>query len=55
MSLNKNKIYNLIVFWNWFNFGVMFIIYKNVNSSRYYMSLDLQVAWFNLWIQLFRK
>ena len=41
--------------WDWFDFGLMLRIYKNMKHVNYYMSIDIQIAWLNLWIQVAQK
>jgi len=33
----------------------MLRIVRNTGFSKYYFSIDLQVAWLNIWIQMIRK
>ena len=40
---------------DWWDFALMFRIYKNANHSNYHLTLDIQVLWFNVWITLFKK
>lgn len=54
----KNIFYKIMdpsVLWDWFDFALMFRIYKPIKSSKYYLCIDIQIAWFNLWVQLFKK
>jgi len=51
----KNKNSKWLVLWDWWDFGVCFKICKNTNISDYHLGLDIQVAWFNLWIEFIRR
>lgn len=44
-----------MVLWDWENFGVSFLIFKNTKFSDYSFSIDIQILWFNLWTQVWRK
>jgi hypothetical protein len=46
---------DIVVFWDWLNIGIGFRIYKLASHANYHMGLDLQILWFDLWIQLFKK
>lgn len=42
--------------WDWFDFGVGLRIYRNSGSvAKFWMSIDIQIAWLNIWIQLIPK
>ena len=41
--------------WDWFDFGVMFRVFKNTKHAEHYVSIDIQSAWLNVWIQIFKK
>jgi hypothetical protein len=41
--------------WDWFDFGIMFRVFKNAKYGEHYISIDIQIAWLNLWIQIFKK
>lgn len=41
--------------WDWLDFGIMFRIFKNIKFGEYYMSIDIQIAWLNVWIRLIKK
>lgn len=43
------------IFWEWDDFGIMLRVFKNTKSSKYLLSLDIQVAWLNVWIQVIKK
>ena len=51
----KNKFIKPSVFWDWFDFGFMLKINKQNNISDYHFAIDIQVLWFNLWIQCWKK
>lgn len=43
------------VFWEWTDFGIVLKIYQNTKYVDYHISIDIQIAWFNLWLQCFKK
>ena len=43
------------VFWDWLDFGLVLKIYKQNNIGRYHFAIDIQIAWFNLWLQCWKK
>ena len=43
------------VFWDWLDFGLMLKISKQNNIGNYYFAIDIQIAWFNLWLQCWKK
>lgn len=58
----KRKLYNIMlmffepnIFWDWLDFGLVLRIYKQNNIGRYHFAIDIQIAWFNLWIQCWKK
>lgn len=58
--LEKLRKYFLIfvkptIFWDWFDFGLMIRIYKQNYISNYHFAIDLQIAWFNLWLECWMK
>lgn len=44
-----------VVIWEWDDFGIMLRVFRNSEMMDYYMSIDIQIAWCNLWIQFFKK
>lgn len=44
-----------IVFWDWWDFGIMFRVYRSNEIARYEFQLDIQVAWLNLWINCWKR
>jgi len=38
--------------WDWADFGIMFRVSKGMKYSKYYAIVDIQIAWFNVWIIL---
>lgn len=44
-----------MILWDWFDFGIMFRLYKNTKNAQHYMTIDIQIAWLNLWILTFKK
>jgi hypothetical protein len=49
--------YNMKIYlmFDWVDFGVMFRVYKNFGPSKFLFSIDIQIAWLNIWMQLIRK
>jgi hypothetical protein len=41
--------------WDWTDFGIMLKVFKNSKHGDYYMSIDIQFAWLNIWIETFKK
>jgi len=61
-NLIKNKtikisriFFNLTILFDWYDIGLVIRLYKNIKYSDYYISLDIQIFWLNLWFQLFKK
>ena len=55
---NKNPIRKWIeptIFWDWFDFGLVFKVYKQNNIARYRFAVDMLIAWLNLWLQCWKK
>jgi hypothetical protein len=48
------KIFSPVFIWEWDDFGIMFRIYKNTGMGHCFMSIDIQIAWLNIWIQCFK-
>lgn len=44
-----------MVLWDWLDFGISFNICRLAHHSDYHIGIDFQVAWFDLWIQLWKK
>jgi hypothetical protein len=43
------------IMWEWDDFGIMFRIFRNTGMGEYYISIDIQILWCNLWLQCFKK
>jgi len=41
--------------WDWFDFGIMFIIFRPDPAAEYNMIIDIQFAWLNIWVKCFFK
>ena len=54
-KIMKNRFIEPRIFWDWFDFGFMLKINKQNTLSDYYFAIDIQVLWFNLWIQCWEK
>ena len=44
-----------LILWDWSNFGVAALIFKNLEGARYRFSIDIQIGWLNLWIQVWKR
>ena len=54
----KNIIYKIMkpaILWDWYDFGLVLKISKNIGYSNYYFSVDIQIGWFNLWTEFIKK
>ena len=49
------KFFKIIILLDFTDFGIMFRIYKNSNLVDYHISIDIQIAFVNIWIQLLKK
>ena len=49
------KSTKILIQWDWLDFGLCFRAYKQINTARYYIGIDVQLLWLDLYIQLFRK
>jgi len=61
-QIRKWKLYNIMlmffeptIFWDWLDFGLVLKVYKQNNIGRYHFAIDVQIAWFNLWLQCWKK
>ena len=43
------------IIWQWTDIAICIRIYKQSDFSDYHIGLDMQILWFDLWIQCFRK
>jgi len=55
MKANAHKLFKFIVFWEWTDIALCLRIYRQSEFSDYYIGIDFQILWFNLWIQCFKK
>ena len=39
----------------WTDIAICIRIYKQSDFSDYHLGIDIQILWFDLWIQCFRK
>ena len=46
---------SVTVLWDWYDFGIVFKVYRNSKHANYYISIDIQIAWLDLWLQFIRK
>ena len=49
------KFFKPHLIWDWFDFGLVLKVYKQNNMGRYHFAIDIQIAWFNLWLQCCKK
>lgn len=61
-QIRKWKLYNVMlmffeptIFWDWLDFGLVLKVFKQNNIGRYHFAIDIQIAWFNLWLQCWKK
>ena len=61
-QIRKWKLYNVmlmffepIIFWDWLDFGLVLKVYKQNNIGRYHFAIDIQIDWFSLWLQCWKK
>jgi hypothetical protein len=38
-----------LILWDWWDFGLVFKLFKTLDNR---LGIDLQIAWFNLFIQI---
>ena len=43
------------ILWQWTDIAICIRIYKQSYFSDYHIGIDIQILWFDLWIQCFRK
>ena len=43
------------ILWEWTDIALCFRVYQQSKFSDYHIGVDIQVLWFNLWVQCFRK
>jgi hypothetical protein len=43
-----------LVLWDWFDFGIVLKFNKLNRLGDYKFAVDIQIAWFNLWVQFWR-
>jgi hypothetical protein len=41
--------------WDWYDFGLLFRVFCRNEFSEYYITVDIQILWLNIWFQLFRR
>jgi hypothetical protein len=49
------KLFNVNILWDWTDFGIVLKLFKNSSWSDYYGSIDIQVLWLNIWIEVWKK
>lgn len=56
LSNSISKFIKLVIFWDWNDFGVGFRICRFRNKiNDYKFSIDIQIGWFELWVECWRK
>ena len=43
------------ILWQWTDIAICLRVYKQSDFSDYHIGIDIQILWFDLWIQCFRK
>jgi len=43
------------IMWQWTDIAICLRVYKQSNFANYNIGVDIQILFFNLWIQCFRK
>ena len=43
------------ILWQWTDIAICLRVYKQSDFSDYHIGVDIQILFFNLWIQCFRK
>jgi len=41
--------------WDWTDFGIMFRVFRNHKHREYYASIDIQIAWLDIWIEIIKN
>jgi hypothetical protein len=44
-----------LLLWDWFDFGLMLRVFKNAIHTKHKVSIDIQIGWLNIWIQIIRR
>lgn len=50
-----NKWINPTILWDWDDFGFALILRRQNRIANYKFAIDIQIGWFNLWTQFWRK
>lgn len=51
----NNNMFSISLLFDWWDIGMGFRIYKNIDSAKYLMSIDIYILWLNIWFQLFDR
>ena len=43
------------ILWQWTDIAICLRVYKQSDFANYHIGVDIQILFFNLWIQCFRK
>ena len=49
------KMCTIHLIWDWEDFGVGVAIFKNNKHTFYEWSFDVQILWFNIWIEFCKR
>ena len=41
--------------WDWLDFGLVLRVFKNHKVNDYQASIDIQIGWLNIWIEIYKK
>ncbi len=57
MKYNHNffSLLKLSIFCEWTDIALCFKVYKQSDFADYYIGIDIQILWLNLWVQCFNK
>lgn len=50
-----SMLFKPYVFWDWYDVGFVLKISKQNNTGKYHFAIDIQLLWFDLWVQCWRK
>jgi len=49
------RICKILVMYDWYDFGIVLRINKCSSIGNYHFAIDIQIAWFNIWLQFWKK
>lgn len=50
-----HKFFKPVIFWEWTDIALCLRIYQQTKFSNYYIGVDIQVLWLNIWVQCLKK